>query len=188
MSSGLLGISTQSVGVGPGMSMFCSMLVDSNSHIFLCRRWNIHACVRHICHGHAPCFYTSICSRVSIVDYRGAIKLDCWVKPTLPVSDYRTVTTGIEAHHLTSGSYFSESLLLRIKKRIDSQKPNKKRTINSEAAVSFDDVQRHVANLIANKILVGYCLWNDLSGSSLIPTCCSMCCKPFSLFSPLLQS
>jgi hypothetical protein len=62
-------------------------------------------------------FYVSTCRRVSIVDYRGTIKLDCWVKPTLPVSDYRTVTTGIEAHHLNSGSYFASTLCLCVLKK-----------------------------------------------------------------------
>ena len=37
-----------------------------------------------------------------IVDYRGATQLDCFVKPTLPVSDYRTNVTGILKQHLES--------------------------------------------------------------------------------------
>lgn len=41
--------------------------------------------------------------RVAIVDYRGHTLLDCFVKPTLPVSDYRTNVTGISPEDLVSG-------------------------------------------------------------------------------------
>lgn len=41
--------------------------------------------------------------RVAIVDYIGQTRLDCFVKPTLPVSDYRTNVTGILPEDLESG-------------------------------------------------------------------------------------
>ena len=41
-------------------------------------------------------------SRVSIVDYTGQVIFDAFVAPTMQVIDYRTATTGIEPHHLTS--------------------------------------------------------------------------------------
>lgn len=41
--------------------------------------------------------------RVAIVDYRGHTLLDCFVKPTLDVSDYRTSVTGISQQDLESG-------------------------------------------------------------------------------------
>ncbi len=41
--------------------------------------------------------------RVSLVGYRGNILLDVYVRPTMPVTDYRTAATGIEAGHLNSG-------------------------------------------------------------------------------------
>ncbi|OBZ78685.1 RNA exonuclease 4 [Grifola frondosa] len=52
----------------------------------------------------------------------------------MPVSDYRTSTTGIEAAHL-----------------------------HHDTAMKFDDVQKQVADLIRSKILVGHALWQDLS-------------------------
>jgi len=38
-----------------------------------------------------------------IVGYWGDTLLDCFVKPTLPVSDYRTSVTGISPEDLESG-------------------------------------------------------------------------------------
>lgn len=35
-----------------------------------------------------------------MVDYRGQMLLDKYVAPTMPVSDYRSATTGIEEGHL----------------------------------------------------------------------------------------
>lgn len=40
-----------------------------------------------------------------IVNYRGATLLDSFVKPTLPVSDYRTNVTGIVPENLESGEH-----------------------------------------------------------------------------------
>lgn len=42
-------------------------------------------------------------SRVAICNYRGATLLDCYVLPTMAVTDYRTSTTGITPAHLSSG-------------------------------------------------------------------------------------
>ena len=41
--------------------------------------------------------------RVSLVNFRGTVVLDTYVCPTMPVTDYRTATTGIEAAHLNPG-------------------------------------------------------------------------------------
>jgi len=46
---------------------------------------------------------TTLDRRVSIVDYRGQVLLDTYVQPTMPVADYRTAITGIEAKSLTGG-------------------------------------------------------------------------------------
>ena len=37
-----------------------------------------------------------------MVDYQGVTLLDCFVRPTLPVSDYRTSVTGILPEQLVS--------------------------------------------------------------------------------------
>jgi hypothetical protein len=42
-------------------------------------------------------------SRVAICDYRGNPVLECYVVPTMAVTDYRTSTTGITSAHLSSG-------------------------------------------------------------------------------------
>lgn len=73
-------------------------------------------------------------ARVSISDYRGNVVFDCYVAPTVPITDYRTSTTAIEPGHL-----------------------------HSPSAYKFSQVQQHVANLIRDKVVVGHSLWNDLS-------------------------
>jgi len=42
-------------------------------------------------------------ARVSLVDFRGNIILDTYVRPTTPVMNYRIEETGIETHHLEQG-------------------------------------------------------------------------------------
>jgi len=74
-------------------------------------------------------------ARVAIVDYRGSTVFCTYVQPTMPVSDYRTGTTGIEAAHLSAAN----------------------------GAKMFADVQTQVANLIRGRVIVGHSLWNDLS-------------------------
>ncbi|KAI0068442.1 hypothetical protein BV25DRAFT_578987 [Artomyces pyxidatus] len=84
--------------------------------------------------GVGPGGTTAMLARVAITDFRGTSLLDCYVAPTMPVTDYRVSTTGITADHL-----------------------------NSSSAVKFSDVQLFVANLIKDKVIVGHSLWNDLS-------------------------
>ncbi|KAF9650071.1 hypothetical protein BDM02DRAFT_3155049 [Thelephora ganbajun] len=106
-----IALSTQSVGVGPGILVLKAVSVRSSHHS---------AAISH--------------RRVAIVDYRGSTVLDYFVKPTLPVSDYRTNVTGISPQDL-----------------------------ESDNALPFDDVQSRVASVIASKIIVGHSLWNDFS-------------------------
>jgi len=87
-----------------------------------------------ICCGVGPGGSTAMLARVSLVGYRGNILLDVYVRPTMPVTDYRTAATGIEAGHL-----------------------------NSEQAMPFNVVQSLVAETIRGKILIGHAIWNDLS-------------------------
>ncbi|THH09464.1 hypothetical protein EW145_g1982 [Phellinidium pouzarii] len=87
-----------------------------------------------VCCGVGPGGSTSMVARVSLIDYRGNTILDTYVHPTMPVTDYRTSTTGIEAKHL-----------------------------NSDSAMQFNAVQSLVAEYIKGKILVGHSLWQDLS-------------------------
>ncbi|KAI0703565.1 hypothetical protein BC835DRAFT_1404068 [Cytidiella melzeri] len=77
---------------------------------------------------------TSMVARVSVVNYRGHVVMDTYVQPLMHVTDYRTAITGIEPRHLSSAN-----------------------------ARPFAEVQQDVANLLREKVVVGYTLWNDLS-------------------------
>ncbi|PCH33878.1 hypothetical protein WOLCODRAFT_63710 [Wolfiporia cocos MD-104 SS10] len=87
-----------------------------------------------LCVGCGPGGSTSMLARVAIVDYQGQTVFHTNVQPTMPVSDYRTGTTGIEAAHLDPGT-----------------------------AMPFTEVQQQVAALLKEKIIVGHSLWHDLS-------------------------
>ncbi|KAI0257474.1 hypothetical protein BJV78DRAFT_39591 [Lactifluus subvellereus] len=114
--------------------------------------------------GVGPGGNTSMVARVSICDFRGAILLECYVVPTMAVTDYRTSTTGITPAHLSSRkppppqnpkSYFAFKVDLEL-----TRHPCK------ATATKFTDVQRNVADIIKDKVIVGHSLWNDLSGRS----------------------
>ncbi|KAF8588499.1 hypothetical protein K439DRAFT_638068 [Ramaria rubella] len=77
---------------------------------------------------------TNMLARVTIIDFHGHTLMDTFVLPTMTVVDYRTASTGINADHLSSSS-----------------------------AMNFSKVQRHVAEMIRGRVLIGYCLWSDLS-------------------------
>ncbi|KAA1468546.1 hypothetical protein DENSPDRAFT_814893 [Dentipellis sp. KUC8613] len=46
-------------------------------------------------------------ARVSITDYRGNVVLDTFVKPSLPVADYRSLVTGLDSHYLEKAPDFT---------------------------------------------------------------------------------
>lgn len=73
-------------------------------------------------------------ARVSIVSYDGHALYDAYVRPVLPVTDYRTHVSGIRPHHLRP----------------------------SGSAVTLRDAQEQVAKLLKGRILVGHALKNDL--------------------------
>ncbi|KAL9715864.1 hypothetical protein Ac2012v2_000307 [Leucoagaricus gongylophorus] len=88
-----------------------------------------------VCVGVGPGGTTSMLARVAVVSWFGAIQFEAFVLPgTHIVTDYRTSTTGITEQHL-----------------------------NSPEALPFSTVQHQVAELIKGKVLIGHCLWNDLS-------------------------
>ncbi|KIY65132.1 hypothetical protein CYLTODRAFT_492561 [Cylindrobasidium torrendii FP15055 ss-10] len=87
-----------------------------------------------ICVGVGQSGTTSMVARVAIVNYTGHTVFDTFVQPTMPVTDYRTASTGIEPAHLTG-----------------------------KQSMPFATVQQHVANYIKGNVLVGHCIWNDLS-------------------------
>ena len=115
-TSNYIGLSTQSVGVGPGMYHVLDQLVYSEpNHISLVARFetsrlNVHACVSlrlvlSFLSIRTPSHHSATIThrRVAVVGYWGDTLLDRFVKPTLPVSDYRTSVTGISPEDLISG-------------------------------------------------------------------------------------
>lgn len=71
-------------------------------------------------------------ARVSIVNFRGAIVLDTFVRQRERVVDYRTQWSGVRRADL------------------------------GKEAISFDEIQKTVADLIKGRILVGHAVYNDL--------------------------
>ncbi|TDL28522.1 hypothetical protein BD410DRAFT_781040 [Rickenella mellea] len=87
-----------------------------------------------ICCGVGPGGSTSMVSKITLIDFMGKVVLDAYVCPTMPVTDYRTATTGIEPRHLDPG-----------------------------VAMRFSEAQARVASLIKGKVLIGHAIWQDLS-------------------------
>jgi RNA exonuclease 4 len=75
----------------------------------------------------------SILARISLVDFYGNLLLDTFVKPTEPVTNYRTFVSGVRPHNL-----------------------------NSPAAMEFQVCRSLVQRFLLDKILVGHGLNNDL--------------------------
>lgn len=75
----------------------------------------------------------SVLARVSIVDFYGNLLLNTFVKPTEPVTDYRTFVSGVRPHNLDSSD-----------------------------AMEFHACRSLVQQFLQDKILVGHGLINDL--------------------------
>ncbi|KAF8647923.1 hypothetical protein AX16_006455 [Volvariella volvacea WC 439] len=86
--------------------------------------------------GVGPGGTTSMVARVALVNYRGIVILDRFVKPTITVRFHDQV----DSTHLSL-------------------------TGGVDVALPFNAVQQEIANQLKGKILVGHCLWNDLSGT-----------------------
>ncbi|KAJ7773151.1 hypothetical protein B0H16DRAFT_1304766 [Mycena metata] len=90
-----------------------------------------------VCVGVGTAGSTSMLACVSftrIICIEGEPLLDVFVRPTMQVTDYRAAITGLQDRHLFS-----------------------------KDAVSFDQLQRRVADMLGGKIVVGHRLWQDLS-------------------------
>ena len=81
---------------------------------------------------------TSTPARVTIVNWDGHVVYDQCIRPTEPVTDYRTFVSGITAADL-----------------------------ESESAVDLEQCRARVAKLIGGKTLVGHALKNDLTALQL---------------------
>ena len=62
----------------------------------------------------------SVVARCSIVDYNGNIIYDSYIKPHLPIKDYRTQWSGIKPHHLSNAPTYLEARPL-IKKHLSGK-------------------------------------------------------------------
>ncbi|TPX66146.1 hypothetical protein SpCBS45565_g04643 [Spizellomyces sp. 'palustris'] len=92
----------------------------------------------------------SVLARVSLVNFHGHTLLDKYVLPQEEVTDYRTWVSGITAELLKHGNFAVISCLICIVTL----------TVIC-AAISFKQVQKEVADLIKDRIVVGHALKND---------------------------
>lgn len=86
------------------------------------------------------------------------------MQPTMNVTDYRTTTTGIEPAHLDPCAFICSPYIRRIRTLPYHLFASYNFCYIAKARI-FADVQAQVARLIKDKILVGYALWTDLSGT-----------------------
>lgn len=84
--------------------------------------------------GAGPGGFRSIAARVCVVDWDGNVLLDAHVRPTEPVTDYRTFVSGVRREDLTSEG----------------------------GALDADECRRRVSALLRGRVLVGHALKNDL--------------------------
>ena len=83
--------------------------------------------------GVGPGGQRSVLARVSVVDFNGTRLFDTFVTVEEEVTDYRTFVSGVRAEDLISTD-----------------------------AMEFGECRRYVQKLIANKVLIGHALQNDL--------------------------
>lgn len=93
-------------------------------------------------------------ARVSIVNYWGAVQMDEIVQQKERVVDYRTQWSGIRPSDMVKGTYSLVNLVM-IELTLPLAKP-------------FEEVQKRVAALTKDRILVGHAIHNDLKVSSRI--------------------
>ncbi|KAF8740638.1 hypothetical protein AX14_007779 [Amanita brunnescens Koide BX004] len=112
-------------------------------------------------------------ARVSIADYRGNVILDTFVRPTHRVEDYRTAETGIQYSHLVNGMYMRRKIISLCHLR----------PLCVLEAPLFQDVQRQVAHIIEDKIIIGHSIWTFLSVLGLVHPAIST--RDLALYRPL---
>lgn len=97
-------------------------------------------------------------ARVSIVNYHGSVVLDTFVKQLEKVVDYRTWVSGVASGDLIGGRP------PRLAQARSLHDPNASLTLR-RSAPSLIEVQRMVADLIKDKILIGHAIKNDFDVS-----------------------
>lgn len=91
-------------------------------------------------------------ARVSLVNFYGAIQLDEFVRQRERVVDYRTQFSGIRAADMIKGMHHSSHPGIANKLRI---------------AKPFEEIQKQVADLLKDRILIGHAVYNDLKVRSI---------------------
>lgn len=108
-------------------------------------------------------------ARASLVNYHGAIQLDVFVRQRERVVDYRTEFSGVRPKDMIDGEPSDVFICRRISEALHLARP-------------FAEVQKQIAELLKDRILVGHAVHNDLkvfraihiSTPSLLTTsCCS---------------
>lgn len=122
------------LGEGGPARRCVALLLTLSYRVLLCL-WSVTPCLAIDCEfvGVGVEGVDNALARVSIVNFHSAVVYDKYVKPSEPVTDYRTSVSGIRPQH-----------------------------IHSKGAVTFKQAQREVAQLIEGKILVGHAVQNDL--------------------------
>jgi RNA exonuclease 4 len=92
-------------------------------------------------------------ARVSLVNFYGAIQLDEFVRQRERVVDYRTQFSGIRESDMIKGMESAPCI-------ISPSDP-------FQTAKPFDIVQKQVAELLQDRILIGHAVYNDLKVSTL---------------------
>lgn len=87
-------------------------------------------------------------ARVSLVNFYGAVVLDEFVRQKERVVDYRTQWSGIRESDMIHGEPSAPCCCLSL--------------LNWITAHKFEDVQKRVAELLQDRILVGHAVHNDL--------------------------
>lgn len=91
-------------------------------------------------------------ARVSIVNFHGVVMLDCYVKQREKVTDYRTQWSGVRAEDLVGSSGVFSPICGRVWLMVTFDSP----------ARPFVEVQKNVAGLLKDRVLVGHAVANDL--------------------------
>ena len=89
-------------------------------------------------------------ARVSLVNYYGAVQLDAFVRQRERVVDYRTEWSGVRESDMVDGTFH---FLSPIRVALIS---------SSILAKPFGEIQKHVADLLKDRMLVGHAVFNDL--------------------------
>jgi len=97
-------------------------------------------------------------ARVSVVNYYGCVLLDTFVRQRERVTDWRTAVSGVRESDMVNGVFCCCCFCSLM--------------ADCESAKSFSEVQKLVAALLKDRILVGHAVHNDLQVRQIYPLFC----------------